>query len=166
MKLTKLFFLAILALFSTGAVAQWQAGGGYATLGEDDLDISFGLVYGFVAYEFAASNDLTHVAQIKLGTGVSDDTVIGVTVEVDTFTQLAYRAEYSLNDDFYMFFTPSYANLEVTASSGSVSASEDGWEFGIGAGAGYSFSDSLEGEVGYETFDGTDVINLGLRFSF
>ena len=65
-----------------------------------------------------------------------------------------------------MYAAPSYARAEVTASSGGISVSDDDWEFGFGGGAGYKFSDTVWGEISYETFDGTDVLSVGFKVGF
>ena len=40
------------------------------------------------------------------------------------------------------------------------------WEFGAGVGAGYNFSAGKKVAVDNESFDGTDMISLALKFEF
>lgn len=104
--------------------------------------------------------------EIRLGFGVDPDTVSGIDVELDRFLAISVRGQYALNESFYAYLAPSYAHVDLTASSFGFTVSADDWEFGFGGGFGYQFSDALAGELSWESFDGTDVIGLGLRYSF
>jgi len=88
-----------------------------------------------------------------------------VDVEIDSMFGVAVRAQWE-GENGYFFVNPSYMNLEVKASAGGFAASADDWEFGAGIGAGYRFSDNMAIEAGWEYFDGTDVLGIGLRFKF
>ncbi len=162
--------LVLLALFavSVPASAQWVAGGGYINLSDEDdgIDVDLGAVYGSIGYLIEGEGNFSFLPEIRLGIGISDDTVFGVDVELDSFFALSLRGQYDFDSGLYLFANPSYARAEFTASSGGFSASEDDWEFGIGAGAGYRFQDNFWGEVGYETYDGTDVLAIGFKYAF
>ncbi len=162
--LTAMAFLA----FSIPASAQWVAGGGYVNLSDDDdgIDVDVGAIYGSLGYLIEGEGNFSFLPEIRLGIGISDDTVFGVDVELDSFFALSVRGQYDFDSGLYLFAAPSYARAEFTASSGGISASEDDWEFGIGGGAGYRFQDNFWGEVGYETYDGTDALSIGFKYAF
>lgn len=165
----KNFLIALSFLFiSIPASAQWVAGGGYLNVSDDDggVDVSLGGLYGSVGYVIESEGNFYFLPEVRLGVGISDDTVFGVDVELDTFFALSVRGQYDFDSGLYLYAAPSYARAEFTASSGGVSVSDDDWEFGIGGGAGYKFSDTVWGELSYETFDGTDIVSLGLKFGF
>ncbi|MDJ0909279.1 MAG: outer membrane beta-barrel protein [Woeseiaceae bacterium] len=158
-------FIAILMLFfSLPASAQWVAGGGYAQF--SDSDINLGGIYGSIGYVVHEHEGLTIMPEFRLGIGVDPDTVAGIDVELDRFLAISVRGEYALVEDFYVYLAPSYAHVDLTASSFGFTVSEDDWEFGFGGGFGYRISEALAGELSWESFDGTDVIGLGLRYSF
>lgn len=164
MDISKYYIIFFLTLFTTGANAQWTAGGSYSSVSEDDLNLDLAMVSADVAYQFSTNSNYTSEVLVRLGTGVADDSFMGVGLEIDRFFQIAYRAKFDMGSGLYFFAVPSYANLEVTASAGAVSETADDWEFGFGGGIGYDFSDALTGELSYEAFDGTDFLTLGLRF--
>ncbi len=163
-----LIALSLLTLPLTAA-ANWSAGAGYANLSDDDL--SLGMIYGAVAYEFAEEGSkFSFMPEFRLGTGVSDDEFPGVgggvKVEVKRFTSLSVRGQYNHDNGFYAYAMPSYANLDVKASSFYGSASDDAWELGFGAGVGKKFNDKVSVEASYETYDGTDVLTVGFKYAF
>ena len=86
--------------------------------------------------------------------------------ELDSFLAFSLRGQYDFQSGLYLYAAPSYARAEFTASAGGVSVSEDDWEFGIGGGAGYKFTDQFWGEVSYESYDGTDAFSLGFKVAF
>ncbi len=171
-----LIALSLLTLPLT-ASANWSAGAGYANLSDDDL--SLGMVYGAVAYEFAAEGSkFSFMPEFRLGTGISDDEVnladdeysipelMNVKVEVDRFIALSVRGQYNHDSGFYAYVMPSYANLDVKVSYLNDSISEDEWELGFGAGFGKKFNDKVSVEASYETYDGTDVFTVGVKYAF
>ena len=169
--------LAILiAGTSFSSLANWVSGVSYINLSdeEDGLDISLGGITGSLGYKINSENNFYFMPEVRIGTGISDDSVsmlgVDVDVEMDGFIALSIRAQYELENGVYLFAAPSYANVEFTANASqggqSASATEDSWEFGIGGGAGYKFNDSISGEFVYEQFDGTDVLSFGVKFDF
>ena len=165
----KKFVLAI-ALFAVSlpASAQWVVGGGYVNLSDEegDIDVSLGAVYGSAGYLIEGEGNFSFLPEVRVGFGIADDTVLGVDVEIDNFLALSVRGQYTFDSGFYLFAAPSYARLELTASAGGISVSEDDWEFGVGGGAGYKFTEQLWGELGYETYDGTDAWGIGFKYAF
>ena len=164
--LMKCIFSAGLLTASTFASAQWTVGGGYANYSEDDggLDISLGGVYGSAGYVYE-NGQISFMPEIRIGVGVADDTVSGVNVEIDSFLALSLRGQYEVTKDFSVFLQPTYGRLEVTANFNGQSVSDDEWEFGFGGGAAFKVSNTTSIEAIYESFDGTDVLSLGVRIA-
>lgn len=159
-----LIALSLLTLPLT-ASANWSAGGGYANLSEEDL--SFGMLYGAIAYEFVQEGGkFSFMPELRLGTGVSDDEMFGVNVEVSRFTALSVRGQYKFGNGFYAFVAPSYGNLDIKVSSAYRSASADDWEFGYGAGVGKKLNEKGSVEASFESYDGADVISVGFKYAF
>jgi len=44
--------------------------------------------------------------------------------------------------------------------------SEDNWEFGVGAGVGYSLNKKLSVEASYENYDDTNFLSVGFKYAF
>jgi len=159
-----LIALSLLALPLTAA-ANWSAGAGYANISDDDL--SLGVIYGAVAYEFAKEGSkFSLVPELRLGTGISDDNISGAKLEVESFTALSVRGQYNYDNGFYAYVMPSYANLDVKASFRGASFSDDEWNFGFGAGVGKKLNDKTSVEASFENYDGTDVITVGFKYAF
>ena len=159
-----LIALSLLALPLT-ASANWSAGAGYANLSDDDL--SLGVIFGSVAYEFAQEGSkFSFMPELRLGTGISDDNMDGVKLEVERFTALSVRGQYNFDNGFYAYAMPSYANLDVKASYRGASYSDDEWELGFGAGVGKKLNDKTSVEASFENYDGLDVFTVGFKYSF
>ncbi|OGT70332.1 MAG: hypothetical protein A3H44_01490 [Gammaproteobacteria bacterium RIFCSPLOWO2_02_FULL_57_10] len=145
--------------------AQLVTGVGYHELSDDD--ISLGVISGSVGYQFGdGSSGFSYTPEFRIGTGVQDDTITDVKVEVEAFYGFALRGEYVFDNGAYLFAAPSYSNLEVKFSAGGFSATEDEWEFGGGGGIGYQFTDYTSVELAYEKFDDLDVIGIAVRMKF
>lgn len=163
-----LIAFSLLALPLT-ASANWSAGAGYANLSDEDL--SLGVIYGTVAYEFAEKGSkFSFMPELRLGTGISDDKLTGVggaaKVEVKRFTALSVRGQYNYSNGFYAYVMPSYANLDMKVSTSFGSASDDAWELGYGAGFGKKFNAKTSVEASYENYDGTDMLTVGFKYAF
>lgn len=104
-------------------------------------------------------------------------------VEIDQLIELGVRVEYQFGNHFYTFFVPSYANLEISAiadfdyrfvyDDGEVYSfgdsgreSDDEWEFGLGLGLGYQFTDVISAELHYQQFDEADVVGASFKYAF
>ncbi|MEM6514005.1 MAG: outer membrane beta-barrel protein [Pseudomonadota bacterium] len=148
--------------------AQWVAGGGYVNLSDESefFDVSVGGIYASLGYLVESESGLTFLPEMRLGTGVADDTILGVDIELDSFFAFSVRGQFEFDSSFYVYAAPSYARVELTASAAGMSESEDDWEFGVGGGVGYKFSDKAWGELSYETYDGTDVFSIGFKVPF
>lgn len=167
-----LFFLIVLFGLSNAASAEWVAGVGYANLSDDEdgIDISVGTIAGSLGYRFPSTSNFSIMPELRIGFGVNDDTVdfggLPFDVEVKSFVALSVRGQYEVNDSFYVYAQPSYANLDIEVSALGMSASDDDDEFGFGAGLGLHFNDHVSGEAAYEYFDGTDVFSIGIKYAF
>ncbi len=160
--------LVTLALPLT-ASANWSLGGGYVNISSDidGPDVSLGGLYGSAAYKFTTSNSkVSIIPELRLATGISDDTVYGVDIEMERFIALSAKAQYQVNNNIHIFIMPTYANLEIKASANGSSASDDEWEFGFGTGLGYDFNQQSSVIFSYERFDDTDVLSAGFSFKF
>lgn len=155
---------AVIALSSVPmfASAQWVSGVNYSQF--DWESVSLGVIGASIGYKMPTESAFSVTPQFRLGMGISDDSIGGVDVEIDTFMALSAKGQYDFSPVFYGFIEPSYGKAEMSASGfGDV---ESDWEFGIGGGVGYSFTDFVAAEVQYETYDETDVLSLNLRFSY
>lgn len=166
--------LAVTGLLVASSLASaqgWNFGGGYSSYMEDDegIDISLGALFGSVGYTYESGN-LTFMPELRLGVGVGDDTVSifgeSVKVEIDTLVIASIRGQYNVAENFGIFLQPSYARLEATASTRGFSETADDWEFGFGGGATFKVSESASIEAMYEAFDESDVVSVGIRFTF
>jgi hypothetical protein len=167
-KCFKALTVVSLLVTSSLALAGWTVGGGYTNYSDDDGDgssISLGAVYGSAGYQYQ-SGSITYMPELRLGTGVKDDTLYGVGIEIDSFIAASFRAQFDASDKFSIFIQPSYARLEITGSYQGESVSSSDWEFGVGGGASYRLNERASIEAVYEVFDGTDVISVGFRTSF
>ena len=159
--------LAVLALIPCMANAEWVVGGGFYNLSDEDggIDVSLNAIVASVGFRFESGVNFAVMPELRIGTGVGDDTVVGVDVEIDSLLALSVRGQYEFDSGVYLFGAPAYANLDLKASAGGFSASDDEWEFGIGGGVGYR-SNNVSGELSYETYDDTDVIGIAVKFWF
>lgn len=164
--------VAVLALLTASSVsmAGWSVSGGYTNFSDnDDSDFSLGAIYASAGYEYN-SGSLTFMPEIRLGTGVSDDTFVfsgeRVDVEINSYLAASVRAQYNVTRDFAVFLQPSYARLDTKISVFGRSVSDDSWEFGFGGGARFNLTKNASLEALYESFDGTDVISVGFRHTF
>lgn len=158
------------------STSNWVGGVSYGNLSDEvsDTDISLGALVGSLGYKIDSGSGFYFIPEVRVGTGITDDTVtasgVDVDVELDSFLALSVKGQYELENGFYLFATPTYANAEFTASASqgglTASATDDSWEFGLGVGAGYSFNSSTSLETSYEQFDGTDALSVGLKFNF
>ena len=158
--------LTLLSLSLT-ASADWQVGGGFSNL-SDDLgdgdDVSLSILYGSVSYKTDSSyDDFSFVPELRIGTGIGDDSLYGIKLEVKSFIALSVRGQYEFSNGAYVYAMPSYANLNIKASG---SESEDNWEFGVGAGVGYSLNKKLSVEASYENYDDTNFLSVGFKYAF
>ena len=172
----------LLLLLATAGTSLGQiiAGFGYAGTEFDSQgllndDISLGVLYGSLGYEINTQNEgFRFVPELRVGSGIEDDTILGVDLEVEYFVSLSLRAEVHQNDatDFflaagaYAFVNPTFSVISVEASTGGVVASETAEEFGVGVGLGYNFTEIASAEIYAEFYDDVTVCGVGGRFRF
>jgi len=172
----KISFAVILMGFSYAAIANWVGGINYHHIVDEanGIKINLSAISGSLGHKILMQDNIYMIPTIRVGVGVKDDTVtlmsVDVDAEIDGFFGVSLKGQMEVNNNVYMFVAPSYANFNVTASAvgngQQVSATEDTWNFGIGAGAGYRFGESHSAELSYERFDGVDVWSAGLKFDF
>ncbi len=141
------WFLAASSAMADG----WVLSGGYTYVSEDvgnidnivgDTDISLGAIAGGIGYRFNTGDAFSITPELRLGFGVGDDDVsvfrgiYGGTstadIKLNRLAGVTIRGQHEVSDSIYVFAQPSYINVEVEASAGSVSASADDWVFGYG----------------------------------
>ncbi|MGY6555486.1 MAG: outer membrane beta-barrel protein [Wenzhouxiangella sp.] len=156
----------LLSACMTGSALAGPTGSiGYTQLVDVD-GVDLGAIYGSAGFEFDLGPNVSVTPELRVGFGVTDDTLFGIDVELRRLYGLATRVNYNANNGLYLFATASYVNYEFKASAFGSSASEDTWEFGIGAGLGFYFTERLGLELQYENVDSEDVISAGLRLRF
>ncbi|QOC22305.1 outer membrane beta-barrel protein [Wenzhouxiangella sp. AB-CW3] len=161
--------LAALAMMAAGpAAAQFDLGIGYHHI--DDSPVSVGGLVGSAGYPIVVDENFSVIPELRVGFGINDDTVLGTKVELDHIFGVAARLQYELNESFYGYIVPSYAQYKfsasATSSAGSASISGSTNEFGIGLGLGFRATDTVGLEFAYENVDGSDIISVTTRFSF
>lgn len=146
--------------------ANWSVSGGYANYDE----IGFGVAYGTAGYQYTFDN-FSVMPDIRSGLGLreADENLRGVInpankLEVDNFISASLRGQYNVTDSFGVFLQPSYSRIELTASRNDESVSNDDWEFNVGVGAEFAFTQQLSVEATYESIINDDVISVGLRY--
>lgn len=162
-----LLALASIAVVSLPCHADGLVGGvNYSRISDEDAGVSVDLsaLSGSIGYSFDTSTAFRIVPEARVGFGISDDTVSGVKVKLESFYGIDVRGEFG--DTLYGFIVPSYTNYRTKATFGGLSASDNSWEFGIGGGVGYHLNDQVAVEASYENIDSTDVYNIGLRVNF
>lgn len=161
--------LTLFSLTLSASASNWQVGGGFGNFSEnsDDEDASLNIIYGSVAYKIQnEDSNFFFVPELRLGTGIGDDSISDVKVEVERFFALSVRGQYDYNNGAYVYVVPSYANLKGKASYNGESMSDDDWEFGIGAGVGYRINKKVSVEASFEKYDDLDLLAVGFKYSF
>ncbi|SMF04892.1 Outer membrane protein beta-barrel domain-containing protein [Alteromonadaceae bacterium Bs31] len=175
----KKFILGLLCVaLPLSASAEWVAGVQYFNLSDDDggADLSFGGVSASIGYKFDMGCNCYIIPSFNYGIGLSDEKMsfgegMDASLELDNMMGFDVRGQWEFDSGMYVFAAPSYRQLEITAKasigefSGSSSAESD-WEFGLGAGLGYNFNETIGVEAGYERIDTSDIWSVGMRFNF
>lgn len=164
---------AAIIMLSAGMAGSALAGPtgsiGYTQLVDVD-GFDLGAIYGSVGYEFDLGPNISITPELRIGAGVRDDSFASVVdVELQRLYGLATRVSYTTDPGFYVFGTASYVNYQFRFKprpSSLPSFSEDTWEFGIGAGIGFHFSERVGIELQYENVDSEDLVSAGLRLRF
>ena len=85
-------------------------------------------------------------------------------IDIDAYFSAALRTEYTLHNGTYFFAEPSYARATVIPNFGSDLLESNAWEVGFGIGAGVRLPEGHKIELGYAHYDGSDVLNVGVKF--
>ena len=169
----KKYIIAIIfTLFAAPALANWTMGVAYSNLSfsDDPDDLSFNVATLNIGYVYRGEgSQFSFMPEIKVGTGVGDETIrtsgVDVKLEIDRAIAFTVRGSYDVNDYFTVFLQPSYTNVELTGSLQGISASEDTTEFGVGGGVSFNFGASSL-EFIYEDIDDVSVVTAGYRYHF
>lgn len=163
------FLAASLCVASLSAFAQhpdngFQTGLSYGHLSEDvsGFDIESDMLLFSAGYQFFVNDSQWAITpQVAYGKGVGDVEIngTGVGVDVDNMVWLSVRTSYYLNESFYLFAKPSYAEVTVEGEDGE-------WEFGTGLGLGNTYRNGVSLELGYDRFDDTNLVNFSLLYQF
>jgi hypothetical protein len=165
--------LAIALLLMTGLAAQHshadglELGAGVSRLSAEGAgpDVTFGTLHGSVGYKFGSGEGFFLTPEIRFGTGIKEDTVLGVDVDLNHFYGVNLRAGLD-SGNTYFFVYPSYTNYKLKASAGPLSVPLYNWELGIGVGTGFNFSEQSAVEFSYEKIDDADALGITLRLRF
>lgn len=161
--------LALTLGFATTVSADWNVAAGLTNFSDSDdgIDISLNAITAGVGYEFASSdNQFSFMPELRIGSGTDDDNTGGIKLEIERYVAISVRGIYHASDAIYIYAQPSYANLKIKGTGFGQTASDDEWEFGVGAGVGFNATEQLSFELSYENFDETDVITGGMRYAF
>ncbi|XOV81074.1 MAG: outer membrane beta-barrel protein [Aestuariibacter sp.] len=172
--MNKLFrALSAAALLVSGGVAAdgWQVGASYLHLSDDSGQrIGLSALALTAGYEFEMTERFSVIPEVRLGIGTNKDDVNSLSgrmdVEIDRFTSLGVRLQYSFDNNVYLYAAPIWANLDISASSSSFSFSDDSSELGGAVGLGYRNAANWSFDAAYEKYDDTDTLQLGLRYHF
>ncbi|MGI2261353.1 porin family protein [Shewanella sp. GXUN23E] len=159
-----------IAVTSPFAVASGYIGGSYSALDYSqqglEKDLSLGAISVTGGYRF---NEYAAI-EARAGIGVGDDSLRGVTFELDTY----YGGYLKLGipaGDFYPYVLAGFTEGELTASllDDSVSGSES--DFSYGAGIGYNINKNVSLQLEYTNYldkDGgtIDGFTFGINYYF
>lgn len=194
--LKKASFGFALFCLASSALAQWEISAGYSSFDWDQTNhhMDVGAVVFGAGYQFPLNDRLTLVPAIRVCVGVTDkkiplyigssqngvpeQTVVSAKSEINEYYGVQLRAQFHLENSFYLFAMPSYSSIEYKISTDdlvlgrkvpSIYFDEKG--FGISVGAGKKFGDSVSAEISYEkakfgNWGKTDILNAQLRYGF
>ncbi len=122
---------------------------------------------------FKLGNRITEnlAIEARLGTGLTDDTEMGVDVEVDSFIGVYAKAIAPLADGFELYGMIGYTRGELTASGFGMSVSDDDSDFSYGVGGTLAVTEkvAINGEYA-RLFSGTDydvdALSIGVELKF
>ena len=165
----KIMIVHLLTLLSFSSLAQWQGGVQLGRMSDDGIDMN--MVTASANYDFAPEQQFHWLAGARVGVGLSGETIDSyygedIKGELDSLFAFDVRGQYESTEQVYLFTTISYILVKVTASLWGHSVSESENETGVGLGLGYRITDRNSLEMSYQTFDGTDVVSLGLNWRF
>ncbi|MCH9695538.1 MAG: hypothetical protein K0U72_13580 [Gammaproteobacteria bacterium] len=164
----KRFILALTAATFFSAIANadgLEAEFGYTRVNLDDngIDVDPGALYAFVGYGRGYSAGTKGVMELFLASGISDDNVGPVKIDLEPSYGIAYRYSRELQNDFSIYGRAIYANLEAKASGIGAPGRTDERGFGLSVGGAYKrFSLSYTQFLG--DLDAASMISIGYQF--
>lgn len=173
------YVLAGLLLSTTATVASAndvysssnQIGGlGYMNVSDDSgPEVNIDVLVGSIASRHNVSQSFSFVPELRLGVGISDDTVTvesgeRVEMELEYLLALSLKAQLDVTESLYVFLNPTYAYSSLKSSSETYRASGTNSEFGIGTGAGFEFGNGVAVELSIDKFSDARIASVGLKF--
>jgi opacity protein-like surface antigen len=172
--MNKKWFAAVLGAaamaVSAGAVAQQADTGWYvgASIGQSDLDVDKDTAWkATVGYQinktFSAEVGYTNLGEVS-------GNVLGIPVDVEaTAWEAIGVGKFPVGNQLSVYGLVGIAMVEVEASSGGISASDDSTELTFGVGAQFDVSRNLGVRAQWQRYgadEDIDVISLGVVFKF
>ncbi|MDQ8187083.1 outer membrane beta-barrel protein [Pelagicoccus sp. SDUM812002] len=167
---TKSVSILSLAIFASSLHASegWFGKAGVARFSESEAGVNLDLDAIFVGggYSFKVAENFYIAPEIRFAKGIGSEDIFGVDVEIDTAWFAGVRGILKADSGLFGFVSAGYGDISIDASMGSVSESASADDIGFGAGFGYEFNQKFALELGFEDYDGTDVVQLGANFRF
>lgn len=171
----KLLLTLLLLSLSLTSSADWLGGIHVFQLNSEDGDFEAdvrGLALS-LGRKLSITDKIDLVPELRLGTGLTSDTVSIVGADLDTELErlfsVATRVHYRLTEKLQLFTMPTYTNTEFTVSAKlfgqDLSATEDDWDLGLGIGASYSPHQRVSGDLIFEYYNGKTLFSLAARLA-
>ncbi|GGF63481.1 porin family protein [Alteromonas lipolytica] len=136
----------------------------YVDYSEGDIDMDLGAILGRVGTQLT-----DYVAlEARLGTGVSDDSLYGVELELNYMYGLYAKAGFE-NNGFYPYVVLGYTKGELEASYGGYHENASDSDLSYGAGIDYAFTDRVSGNIEYMSYldkDGYELNGFSAGFTY
>ncbi len=161
----KALFVLFTVFAASSANAQWLAGVNYLSYEDDTFgDISFGVMTGTIGYEYSQeTSNITITPEFRLGTGVGEDTYLGVDFSLSMMYSFNLRATWEIAPNAYLYVAPNFTKVHLDIGA---LEEESDFDFGYGLGVGYAIRDNFKIELTMEGFEGGDTTGFGVRYEF
>jgi len=132
-----------------------------------DSDASLNAIYGRLGTSFGE----IFSAELRLGTGISEDTVDSVDQKLKEFYGVYLRGGIPLGEKFYPYAIIGWTEGKVDFSGNGINESETESDVSFGAGVDFSFTETLKLNLEYISYVDKDIAELtgfsvGLAKSF
>ncbi|WP_051252482.1 porin family protein [Ferrimonas kyonanensis] len=129
--------------------------------------VDIGALSGRLGYEF----NRNVAVEARLGMGVSDDTLMGVDIELNYYYGVYLRGQMPMDSGFTPYVIAGYTKGELEASNDFDKAKEDENDFSYGIGVDFAATDNLDVGLEYMMYlDKKDVevsgFSLGVTYRF
>ncbi len=125
---------------------------------EGSLDFDQQAIATHIGYNFTPDSAFQHKAEVFLGLGLGEDTILGTDVDIRYYYGVAYRPTYHINQDWEVYARLTRAKAEIKINDiSTTSDAENGWGVGVGY---QNFT------LSYTDIDDTKFINAGYTFKF